>query len=56
MIQHTLFFPLIQNYVNRQKYLKLLEWIMIEYIHKYNDNNLLYNTNDKIDVLNEFDV
>ena len=29
---------------------------MMKYIHKYNDNNFLYNTNYKIDFINEFDV
>ena len=35
---------------------KLLERIMIKYIHKYNDRNFFYNTNYKIDALNIFDA
>ena len=30
--------------------------MMIKYIHKYSGRIILYNTNSKIDVFNEFDV
>ena len=40
MIFHTLFFPSIQHYVNRQENVEIIEWVMIKYIHKCNVNTL----------------
>ena len=37
MIQHTFPPPLYNNMLPEKKHYKLLEWILIKYIHKYND-------------------
>ena len=39
MIQHTFFLHLYNIMLTDKKYSKLLEYIMIKYIHKYNDHN-----------------
>ena len=56
MIQHNFFSPLYNILSTDNKYSKLLEWIMIKYLHKYNYHIFLYNTISKMDVLNECDV
>ena len=51
-IQHTLFCPFQKKSIKRQESLKLIEWIMIEYINSYKDHNYFYNPHSKTDVLN----
>ena len=47
----SFFFSLHNIMLTDKKSLKLLEWVMIEYIHKNNDHIFLDDTNSKIYVL-----
>ena len=48
MIEHTVFVLLYNKIFTDKKYKKVLEYIMIKYIHKYIDCECFYNTNYKI--------
>ena len=39
MIQYTFFVPLYRILSTDNKYPKLIEWIMVKYIHEYNYHN-----------------
>ena len=56
MIQHILFCPFIQHYVNVLEIFKINGMNLIKYIISYNDHTFFFNAGYKIDVISEFDV